>query len=242
MFRRFLSGFFAAALVSLAVSLEAGTIVNAGVGGNSSSDLLRRLENDVLSKRGDIVIMMVGTNDSLNSRKLKSPAVFEENLKSLVGQITGSGRRLLIMTLPPFVSDYLFSRHSAEAYGSISPSERLESLNVMIRNLEGNPSVRVVDIHAVFEERGGATKNASSLLRNEANSGVEDGVHPTAEGYGVIAQALHQDLELAGWLAPESEIVCFGDSITYGAGMKKAGMAKPNGTNYPGQLARLLSP
>jgi len=168
--------------------------------------------------------------------------VFKENLKSLVGQITGSGRHLVIMTLPPFVSDYLFSRHSAEAYGLLSPSERLESLNVIIRNLEGNPSVRVVDIHALFENRGGATKHASSLLRNEANSGVEDAVHPTAEGYAAIAHALHKDLELAGWLAPEPEIVCFGDSITYGAGMKKAGMAKPNGTNYPGQLARLLSP
>ncbi|MDF1659861.1 MAG: GDSL-type esterase/lipase family protein [Verrucomicrobiales bacterium] len=238
MFRIFIFGLLCVA----SVSLEAGTIINAGVGGNSSSDLLKRLEEDVLSKPGDIVIMMVGTNDSLNSRKLKSAAVFEEDLNSLVGQITGSGRRLVIMTLPPFVLDYLFSRHSAEAYGSIPPSERLESFNAIIRSLERGPSVLIVDIHAIFAEMGGATKEASSLIRNEANSGVKDGVHPTSEGYAVIANALHKELELAGWLEHAVEIVCFGDSITFGAGMKKAGKAEPGGTNYPGHLARLLSP
>ncbi|MDF1824993.1 MAG: GDSL-type esterase/lipase family protein [Verrucomicrobiales bacterium] len=242
MIRLFLSFLFLA-LVHVSVSPAAAlTVINAGVGGNSSADLLERLEEDVLSREPDLVILMVGTNDALNSRKLSSPAAFEANLASLIAEIIESGSRLLIMTIPPCHSGYLLARHSREAYGGISPDERVLALNQLIRKAGDRPAVQVVDIHALFKERGGASELPASLIRNETNSGVKDGVHPTAEGYAVIAEALHEALAGLEWVGDRSTVVCLGDSITYGAGMKKAGKAGPDSTSYPGQLFRLLDP
>ena len=40
-------------------------VINAGVGGNSSANLLKRVHEDVIAKQPDLVILMVGTNDAL---------------------------------------------------------------------------------------------------------------------------------------------------------------------------------
>jgi len=76
-------------------------------------------------------------------------------------------------------------------------------------------------------------------LRNEANSRSKDGVHPTSGGYDVIAGAVYQGMKTAGW-QDAGAVVCFGDSITYGAGMKGAGTAAVDAETYPAKLARLL--
>lgn len=55
-------------------------IINAGVGGNNSRALLARLEEDVLSRDPSLVIIMVGTNDALNSGALVSLDEYRENL------------------------------------------------------------------------------------------------------------------------------------------------------------------
>ena len=49
---------------------------------------------------------------------------------------------------------------------------------------------------------------------NEANSNTTDGLHPTPEGYRVIAPAVYHTIihhRLTG-----TRILCFGDSITFG--------------------------
>ena len=49
------------------VNAEDTTVINAGVGGNTTRNLLKRVKKDVLAKKPDVVVMMVGTNDALNS-------------------------------------------------------------------------------------------------------------------------------------------------------------------------------
>jgi lysophospholipase L1-like esterase len=56
-------------------------MINAGILGNSTSDLLARINTDVLSMHPDVVILMVGTNDMLNSKKFISYDDYEHNLK-----------------------------------------------------------------------------------------------------------------------------------------------------------------
>ena len=47
-------------LISFQCDIE---IINKGIGGNNTRDLISRVEKDVISEKPDIVIMMVGTND-----------------------------------------------------------------------------------------------------------------------------------------------------------------------------------
>ena len=44
-------------------------VFNEGVAGNTSIDLEKRIETDVLNRGAHLVIVMVGTNDMLNSKK-----------------------------------------------------------------------------------------------------------------------------------------------------------------------------
>ena len=68
-------------ITSLPVSAQ---VINAGVGGNTTKDLLVRIDRDVIDLNPDLVIVMVGTNDMLNSRKMVSYSDYTSNLELLV--------------------------------------------------------------------------------------------------------------------------------------------------------------
>ncbi|WP_188567746.1 SGNH/GDSL hydrolase family protein [Undibacterium terreum] len=72
--------------------LENHRIIRDGVGGNSTHDLLARLENSIdwlTSKsiqRVDLVVIMVGINDSIVQRGTR-PTTFSRNLRLLIGNL-----------------------------------------------------------------------------------------------------------------------------------------------------------
>lgn len=222
-------------------SLPAEEVVNAGRGGNSTRNLLQRIDRDVLALEPTVVVVMVGTNDALNSQKLVPIEEFRENLEILVKKITGAGAKPIFVTPPPFLRDALLARHEESAYGEISPAFRLAGVVDALSAVAQKHDFAVIDYHAVLEEQGIVNETADSLIRNLANSGVADGVHPTAAGYGKLAEMVFETI-MAMKKAPggldTGRIVCFGDSITYGAGVKGAGTVE--GETYPAVLARLL--
>jgi lysophospholipase L1-like esterase len=72
---------------------------------------------------------------------------------------------------------------------------------------------------------------------NVANADINDGVHPTANGYKVIATAVYQALSITE--PAVTRIVCFGDSITYG--YKMEGQGTVEGDPYPAVLNRMFN-
>jgi len=93
------------------------------------------------------------------------------------------------------------------------------------------------DLNRVLEACGGSTTAMESLFQNEANSKINDGVHPTAIGYRVIGTAVY---EAVSNVEPKAKnIVCFGDSITFG--YKTKGQGTTSGEPYPAVLSRLYN-
>ncbi|MGW1743365.1 SGNH/GDSL hydrolase family protein [Nocardia sp. NPDC001965] len=77
--------------------------VNAGVNGNTSADLLDRLDTDVLDCHPDAVIVLVGTNDVRDDVALDT---YRNNLTEIVGRIAAAGTtHLALMSLPPLGED-----------------------------------------------------------------------------------------------------------------------------------------
>lgn len=225
-------------LLAGSVNAKEPTVINAGVGGNSTRNLLKRVERDVLAKKPDVVVMMVGTNDALNSGNFVPIKEYEKNLKNLVKQFAGVSSKVVLMTIPPCIDELLMSRHKPEFYAERSPGDRIADVNKVVKKLGKSDNIQVVDVHALLEA-GGVGSEKSSLLRNVANSRSKDGVHPTSEGYDVIAQGVYEVLKAAKW-QDAGTIICFGDSITFGASMKGAGTADADAQTYPAKLARLL--
>lgn len=207
-------------------------VINAGIGGNTSSALLNRVHQDVISKKPALVVIMAGTNDALNSKKLCSFEKYRSNLEKLVEAISGHGAKIILMTIPPFYEKYLLKRHKIAAFKNISPQTRVNGINKIIKEVGSKHQIEIVDINKLFQAKGGANEKRSSLLRNVNNSKAVDGVHPTVEGYKLIADAVAECVKKNK--LPTNLIICFGDSITYGIGAKR-------GINsYPDILKKLL--
>lgn len=206
-------------------------VINAGVGGNNTVDLLARIDNDCLRHMPDLTIITVGTND-MNSRKFIPLDIFRKNVNQLIQQITGTGSQVILTTLMPAYEPYLMTRHPAKFYEPEGYKGRLKQMNDLIKEISLENDVALLDLYHIFNTVGNIGESVDSLMKNDANSGVKDGIHPTPTGYRVMAVAAYEFIKQNGF--PHSRVVCFGDSITAGDGGVQ-------GQSYPAFLKSLLN-
>lgn len=210
-------------------------IFNAGYNGNNTADLLERMDKDVISHAPGLVVMMVGTNDMLNERNMLSIDSFSINYEHLI-KLLKRKSALVLMTIPPVNSGYIAARDPKFAPHPDAPQKKVDAANALIRGLAKRYHCTLIDLDAVLTGGGGSGTNRESLFQNEANSGIADGVHPTYDGYRVIAAAVFQTIRLK-W--PDvHRVVCFGDSITFGYRMQGGGTS--TGQCYPGILQAMF--
>lgn len=205
-------------------------IFNAGVGGNNTIDVLARIDADCLANLPELTILMVGTND-MNSRKYVPIDAYEKNLQQIIDTIKKSGSKILLMNLLPVYEPYLLTRHTASFYKPEGHSSRLLQMNLRIKKTAYRNQLAFLDLHHIFTMIGNIGLDKTSLIKNMANSNLTDGLHPTSEGYRIIALAVF-DRIISNNL-PHSKIVCLGDSITLGD--------EAEGHTYPAYLTKLLS-
>ncbi|UKT65949.1 SGNH/GDSL hydrolase family protein [Pedobacter mucosus] len=206
-------------------------VINAGVGGNNTIDLLARIDKDCLSYMPKLTVLMAGTND-MNSVKYVPLAEYEKNLVSIVKQIKATGSKILIMTILPTYEPHLLTRHPASFYDPEGVQGRRKQVNDVIKNVADRHKIHCLDLGHRFEAIGKIGLDKDSLIRNEANSNITDGIHPTANGYRFIALTVYDYIMLTE--LPQNNIVCFGDSITKGDGT----ITKDS---YPAFLKKLLA-
>lgn len=207
------------------------TVINAGIGGNNTLDLLKRIDRDCLAHQPELTVLMIGTND-MNSMKYVPLEQYRANVATLVKKIQAQKSQVLLMTICPFIEEFLFTRHKREHYGAEGPSGRRAAVNKTIRELATQYNTAFLDLGALFDKAGKVGTGKDSLIQNVENSNKTDGVHPTTEGYRFIGLAVY-DFIVYNRL-PQQRIVCFGDSITAGDG----GVEK---NSYPAVLKRLLA-
>ncbi|MDN3663837.1 SGNH/GDSL hydrolase family protein [Algibacter miyuki] len=212
-------------------------VENNGVAGNSTANLLRRLESDVLSEKPDLVIIMVGTNDMLNSKKFVSYENYHENLSSIVENIKNIDAQVLLMTPPRVDSLYLFKRHD-KALFTDTPNVKLQKVKQIMEDVAKEYDAFFVDNYSVFKAKGLPQHNQDNYIRNLKNSNKEDGVHLKPIGYKLIAENVFDYLKTNNLLDKYKHIICFGDSLTKGSGASGAGTI--TGENYPSFLYRML--
>lgn len=212
-------------------SIKAQNVINAGVSGNNTIDLLKRIDKDCLAHHPDLTVLMVGTND-MNSVKYVPLPQYKANLEKIIDLIKKSSSKVLLMNVLPVYEPYLLTRHPASFYEPEGPSGRLRLVNQTIQQVAEDKGVELLDINHVFATIGNIGLDETSYIRNMKNSNISDGIHPTAYGYRSIALAVYEVVMTKG--LPHSKVVCFGDSITAGDG----GTEKQS---YPANLKRLLN-
>ncbi|HEY8660740.1 MAG TPA: SGNH/GDSL hydrolase family protein [Hanamia sp.] len=205
-------------------------VINAGIGGNNTRDLLERIDKDCLAYKPDLTILMVGTND-MNSVKYIPIDQYEKNLRKIIDLILKSKSQVLLMNILPNYEPYLLTRHPRKFYGEEGPSGRMAEVNEVIKKVALEKKVYFLNIHHIFNKVGNIGLDKSSLIQNEANSNNTDGLHPTPEGYRILGIVVYEYIMNKN--LPHNRIVCFGDSITHGDG-------SIDKESYPAYLKKLL--
>lgn len=78
-------------------------VVNAGVNGHTTADLLARVDADVVACRPDAVTLLIGTNDVRGDVPL---AEYRDNLGAIVARVrAGTTARIALLSLPPLGED-----------------------------------------------------------------------------------------------------------------------------------------
>ncbi len=208
-------------------------VYNCGVGGNSSADILRRLEGDVVSRCPEFTIVMVGTNDLLNSRRVVSYDKYKENLTLIVQRLKAVGSDVLLMSVIPADAEYLLQRHDASKLAG-KPKDITARAAEIAKGVADEQDCYFLDMHAEFVKRGIPKHNSDEYIKNEKNSRKKDGVHPTPAGYKLMSDIIWAFMEQSELVTRYRTIICLGDSITNGGG-------NASGKNYPTYLKQNLN-
>lgn len=171
-------------------ALEAGPykdllILNRGIGGQNTSQMLLRFEDDVVALKPAVVVILGGTNDlrayvgdpaSVGPSAL---ARISRNITAMCDIAKGRGFQVVLATLPPVGADREKVSRDAEA---------IKAVNAWIRAFAAERGYPVADYHAALADAAGILPPALS----------PDGIHPNAEGYAVMRPALAKALAAAG--------------------------------------------
>ncbi len=211
-------------------------VINKGIGGQTAANGWRRLERDVISLHPDHLVLFFGINDACNRNV--PLADYEKNLSEMIGRAKAAGIASIVLVTPhPVIAEFVAERHPDHP-ALADLNGHLATYAEAVRKVADANQVAVADFEAAVIARGGATKEASSLIRNEANTRSRDGIHLTPEGYEVLSGLVATQLK--GKVKPGETVVCLGDSLTQGAHVKGAGTSE--GETYPARLKKRLNP
>lgn len=210
-------------------------LLNKGFPNNNVSNLVRRLHRAVLKHHPSLVIIMIGTNDMVNPPKMISFSEYRNKLNNVVHKIKQQGSDVLLLSPPPVDTVDLFKRRSRKIF-KIPPNEKIDSINTIIQQTALALHCMYLDIDSIFQAHSDPNLRMSGLIRNEITAGKLDGEHPTAEGYRLIAESISNFLKNKD--KDYKRIICYGDSITFGAYVHGGGSTR--GYTYPAVLNRLL--
>ncbi len=153
-------------------------ILNRGVGGERTQDLLARVERDVVAEKPDIVFLQVGVNDvwcRFSSGEEVSPERFRQNYGELVSAILGCGAKLIL------VQPYALKMGDKQRFRPY-----LAQFNAAIGDIAEANALPLIPLDEVFT---GVTQDIDPAQF------TTDGVHPTHRGCRYIADLVIKELK-----------------------------------------------
>lgn len=88
--------------LGIAAGYAPADIINAGISGNRSDQMLARLQTDVLAHNPDVLVLMLTVNDKTNNFTL---ATHEANYRAIIGQAQAAGIKVVVMSPPLYTQN-----------------------------------------------------------------------------------------------------------------------------------------
>ena len=156
-------------------------VVNSGISGNTTNDLINRIDSDLYDYNPSVVIIQIGTNDIRAS--IKDEEIIN-NLKTIIKGIRKNRKNasILIESIYPLNRDM-----DAEYWNDVNPdynNKHIIKLNNDIKELCKKESIKYIDIY-------------TSLLDNNKNLKEvysKEGLHLTDLGYYKVTRIIKKVL------------------------------------------------
>jgi lysophospholipase L1-like esterase len=151
-------------------------IVNRGISGQTSAQMLIRFRADVVALRPKIVHILAGTNDVAGNTGPLTAQDFENNIMSMVEIARANGIDVILGSIPP-----------AAAFNwrpEVKPVPIIRDLNRWLREYAKEKGLGYVDYHAALAGPAGELR---ADLGNE-------GVHPNRKGYVIMRRLAEESV------------------------------------------------
>lgn len=156
-------------------------LIGAGIGGNKVYDLYLRLEDDVLSKKPDIVFIYVGINDVWHKKTSGTgtdPDKFERFYNKIIDKLQAAGAKVIICT-PTVIGEKKDFVNELDG--------DLNKYAAIIRNIAKNKNTGLIDLHKAMLEYIDA-HNPEDKAKDVLTA---DGVHMNDTGNEFLAKQFY---------------------------------------------------
>lgn len=174
------------------------TVINAGIGGQTTEDARLRFQSDVLERKPQYLFIMFGTNDAgilTGDQPRVSKKRFKENLTYFINESRNHGIKPILMTCIPVIEGngtnhlYYYSRYKASAFKEKGGARKWHnSYNSVTRQVAAELKVPLVDNWKHFIRADGGKDTDRALIQ----SGLIDpsGNHMTPKGARILIEGI----------------------------------------------------
>jgi lysophospholipase L1-like esterase len=157
--------------------------VNRGIGGQTTSQMLLRFQQDVINLHPSAIVLLAGTNDIAGNTGPLSLESIENNFNAMSAIARANNIPLVILSVLP-VHNYT---ENSERFFRERPMDKIRALNAWLRQFAGRNHHAYVDLFTpMLDDKG--------LLKREL---AGDGLHPNPQGYALIAKAIQPAIDAA---------------------------------------------
>ena len=172
--------FLQAALTGFCPELNV-QVVNRGVGGDTSAQLLERWQEDVLELQPDFISILIGVNDAwrhfdghARTRELIDVAGYQENCRRMIRSGLDCGAAMMVL------SPFMLELNTADPLGSM-----VRQYAAAAREVAAEFHLPFVDLQAAFDQ---------ALSRRYTCNFSPDRIHPNEAAHMIILRELWRTL------------------------------------------------
>lgn len=147
-----------------------GHLINRGVGGQTTTQMLSRFVKDVIEPSPKAVLILAGTNDIAGNTGDISLGEIRDNIEKMVSMANNNEIEVILCSvLPAFDYPWRPGRN---------PDTKIPELNTLLKKLAAKHDLFYLDYFTrMKDDKNGLPKEFA-----------EDGVHPTPAGYQVMKE------------------------------------------------------
>jgi lysophospholipase L1-like esterase len=176
--------------------------INRGISGQTTPQMLTRMYADVIDLKPAAMIVLAGTNDIAHNTGPMTAEMIEENIMAMTELAQHHGIKVILSSVLP-VSDYPFARQQAAPQATPAAGRGPQAPRV--RMTVGRPPADILKlnawmkdyaarVNAIYADYYTALVDEKGWLKDPLSN---DGLHPNAEGYKIMAPIAAAAIEKA---------------------------------------------